>query len=56
MRPGITCEWQVSGRSETSFETWMYQDMHYIDHWSLLQDLKLLLRTLPAVLSSRGAS
>ncbi len=56
VRPGITCEWQVSGRSETSFETWMYQDMHYIDHWSLLQDLKLLLRTLPAVLSSRGAS
>ena len=56
VRPGITCEWQVSGRSETSFETWMYQDMHYIDHWSFLQDLKLLLRTLPAVLSSRGAS
>lgn len=56
VRPGITCEWQVSGRNETSFETWMYQDMHYIDHWSLLQDLKLLLRTLPAVLSSRGAS
>lgn len=56
VRPGITCVWQVSGRSQISFEEWMYLDMQYIDHWSLLKDLKLILKTLPAVLSGRGAS
>lgn len=56
VRPGITCVWQVSGRSEISFEQWMYLDMQYIDHWSLRKDLKLILMTLPAVLRSRGAS
>ncbi len=56
VRPGITCVWQVSGRSEISFEKWMYLDMQYIDHWSLQRDLKLILMTLPAVLSGRGAS
>jgi exopolysaccharide biosynthesis polyprenyl glycosylphosphotransferase len=56
VRPGITCVWQVSGRSEISFEQWMYLDMQYIDHWSLRKDLKLILMTLPAVLKSRGAS
>ena len=56
VRPGITCVWQVSGRSNISFETWMYLDMQYIDHWSLMKDLKLILKTLPAVLTGRGAS
>lgn len=56
VRPGITCVWQVSGRSEISFEQWMYLDMQYIDHWSLLADIRLILLTLPAVLSGRGAS
>ena len=56
VRPGITCVWQVSGRSEISFEQWMYLDMQYIDHWSLAKDLKLILMTLPAVVSGRGAS
>ncbi|MFO0590939.1 MAG: sugar transferase [Polyangiaceae bacterium] len=56
VRPGITCVWQVSGRSEISFEKWMYLDMQYIDHWSLQRDLKLILMTLPAVLRGRGAS
>jgi exopolysaccharide biosynthesis polyprenyl glycosylphosphotransferase len=54
--PGITCVWQVSGRSQTSFEKWMYLDMQYIDHWSFMKDLKLILRTLPAVFLGRGAS
>jgi exopolysaccharide biosynthesis polyprenyl glycosylphosphotransferase len=56
VRPGLTCIWQVSGRSEISFEQWMYMDMEYIDNWSLRRDVNLLLRTLPAVISGRGAS
>lgn len=56
VRPGITCLWQVSGRNRISFEQWMYLDMQYIDHWSLLLDLKLILKTIPAVWSGRGAS
>ena len=54
--PGITCVWQVSGRNEISFEEWMYLDMRYIDHWSLTYDLKLILKTVPVVVSGRGAS
>jgi exopolysaccharide biosynthesis polyprenyl glycosylphosphotransferase len=56
VRPGLTCIWQVSGRSQISFEEWMYLDMRYIDHWSFWSDLVLILRTVPAVLSGRGAS
>ncbi len=56
VRPGLTCIWQVSGRSEISFEQWMYMDMEYIDNWSLRRDVDLLLRTVPAVISGRGAS
>jgi exopolysaccharide biosynthesis polyprenyl glycosylphosphotransferase len=56
MRPGITCVWQVSGRNEICFSEWMKLDLLYIDSWSLLSDLRLLLRTLPAVLWRRGAS
>jgi lipopolysaccharide/colanic/teichoic acid biosynthesis glycosyltransferase len=55
VRPGLTCLWQVSGRSELSFEQWMKLDLEYIDHWSLLLDWWILLRTVPAVLTSRGA-
>lgn len=55
MKPGITCIWQVSGRSDIDFATWMKLDLQYIDQWSLFLDIKLLLRTLPAVLSARGA-
>jgi exopolysaccharide biosynthesis polyprenyl glycosylphosphotransferase len=54
--PGITCVWQVSGRNQISFEDWMYLDMQYIDHWSLAKDVKLILKTIPAVLGGRGAS
>jgi exopolysaccharide biosynthesis polyprenyl glycosylphosphotransferase len=56
VRPGLTCVWQVSGRNEISFEEWMYLDMQYIDHWSLAQDFQLILKTVPVVLSGRGAS
>ncbi|HZI15096.1 MAG TPA: exopolysaccharide biosynthesis polyisoprenyl-phosphate hexose-1-phosphate transferase EpsZ [Myxococcus sp.] len=56
VRPGLTCIWQVSGRNQISFEEWMYLDMQYIDHWSLTSDLTLLLRTVPVVLTGRGAS
>jgi exopolysaccharide biosynthesis polyprenyl glycosylphosphotransferase len=55
VKPGITCTWQVSGRNEIEFERWMRLDLHYIDHWSLWHDLKLVAKTIPAVLSGRGA-
>ncbi len=55
VKPGITCIWQVSGRSETGFGKWIEQDLEYIDRWSLLLDFKLLLLTIPAVLRGRGA-
>jgi lipopolysaccharide/colanic/teichoic acid biosynthesis glycosyltransferase len=56
VRPGLTCIWQVSGRNQISFEQWMYLDMQYIDHWSLARDFHLIFRTVPVVISGRGAS
>jgi lipopolysaccharide/colanic/teichoic acid biosynthesis glycosyltransferase len=56
MRPGLTCLWAVNGRDEVDFETWMKLDLEYIDNWSLGLDCKILLRTIPQVLSGRGAS
>jgi exopolysaccharide biosynthesis polyprenyl glycosylphosphotransferase len=56
VRPGLTCVWQVSGRNQISFEEWMYLDMQYIDHWSLMHDLELIAKTVPVVLTGRGAS
>jgi exopolysaccharide biosynthesis polyprenyl glycosylphosphotransferase len=55
MKPGMTCLWQISGRNEVSFEDWMKLDLTYIDNWSLLLDLKILLKTVPVVLMGRGA-
>ncbi len=55
VKPGITCIWQVSGRSELDFETWVGMDIEYIEGWSLWFDLELLAKTIPAVLSGRGA-
>jgi len=55
MRPGLTCLWAVSGRDAVDFETWMKLDMQYIDQWSLALDWKILLRTIPQVLSGKGA-
>ncbi len=55
MKPGITGLWQIGGRSETTFAESMKLDLDYIDHWSLWLDVKILLKTIPAVLSGRGA-
>jgi exopolysaccharide biosynthesis polyprenyl glycosylphosphotransferase len=55
VKPGLTCLWQISGRNEIDFETWMKLDLEYIDNWSLALDLKILLRTIPLVLFCRGA-
>jgi hypothetical protein len=52
VRPGITCLWQVNGRSSIPFEKWMELDMQYIDHWSLGLDFKILAKTIPAVFHS----
>jgi len=56
MRPGLTCLWAISGRDEVDFDTWMKMDMQYIDNWSLALDWKILLRTIPRVLTGRGAN
>ncbi len=56
VRPGITCLWQVGGRSSVAFEQWMELDLQYIDKWSLWLDLQILLRTIPAVLRGSGAA
>ncbi len=55
VRPGITGMWQVSGRSDTGFEEYTRLDLYYVDNWSLVVDLVVLLRTVPAVLKSEGA-
>jgi exopolysaccharide biosynthesis polyprenyl glycosylphosphotransferase len=56
VRPGVTCLWQIGGRSSISFEEWMQLDLQYIDKWSLLLDFKILLKTIPAVLKGSGAA
>jgi exopolysaccharide biosynthesis polyprenyl glycosylphosphotransferase len=56
VKPGITCLWQVNGRSEMSFDKWMLLDLQYMDEWSLWLDLSILARTVPAVLKGSGAS
>ena len=53
--PGITCIWQVSGRSLIPFEQQVKMDVHYIENQSLWLDFKLLLLTIPAVLTARGS-
>ena len=55
VKPGITCIWQISGRSNLPFSEWLRLDLEYIDNWSLTLDLKILLKTIPAVLKSKGA-
>ena len=54
--PGITCLWQVTGRSGITFDQWMLLDLQYLDHWSLWLDLKILAKTVPAVLRGTGAA
>ncbi|MEO8662806.1 MAG: sugar transferase [Bryobacteraceae bacterium] len=55
MRPGLTCLWALAGRDTLDFESWMRLDMEYIDNWSLALDLSIMLRTVPRVLSGKGA-
>jgi exopolysaccharide biosynthesis polyprenyl glycosylphosphotransferase len=55
VKPGVTCLWQIMGRSNTDFERWMELDLQYIDNWSLSLDFMILLKTIPAVVTSRGA-
>jgi exopolysaccharide biosynthesis polyprenyl glycosylphosphotransferase len=56
VRPGITCLWQVNGRSSLTFDKWMELDMQYVDKWSLWLDLKILAKTVPVVLRGTGAA
>jgi exopolysaccharide biosynthesis polyprenyl glycosylphosphotransferase len=56
VKPGLTCLWQISGRNQISdFKDWVRLDLEYIDNWSLWLDLKILVRTIPAVLIGTGA-
>jgi exopolysaccharide biosynthesis polyprenyl glycosylphosphotransferase len=53
--PGMTGLWQVNGRNSVSFQEWMKFDLHYIDHWSLWLDVKVIVKTIPAVVKGAGA-
>jgi len=55
VKPGITCLWQISGRSDLTFEQWLELDLEYIRRWSLWLDLKILFKTIPAVAFRTGA-
>ena len=55
VKPGITCTWQISGRSGITFDKWMEMDLEYIDKWNMFMDFKILLKTIPAALMGRGA-
>jgi lipopolysaccharide/colanic/teichoic acid biosynthesis glycosyltransferase len=55
MLPGLTCLWQVNGRSAVGYERWMQYDLQYVDDWSLWVDAKLLVRTIPVVFFGKGA-
>lgn len=56
VKPGITCVWQAGGRNKiTNFEEWVEMDLRYIDNWSLWLDFQIILKTIPAVLFSKGA-
>jgi len=56
VKPGLTCLWQITGRSDTTFDRWVELDLQYIDNWSLGLDAQILFKTLPAVLKGKGAS
>jgi lipopolysaccharide/colanic/teichoic acid biosynthesis glycosyltransferase len=55
MRPGLTCLWAVKGRDKIDFESWMRLDLQYIDNWSLGLDARIILMTIPQVLSGRAS-
>jgi len=52
---GVTCLWQINGRSDVSFEHWMELDRRYVDNWTPLGDLAIVVKTIPAVLRKDGA-
>ena len=54
-QPGLTCLWQISGRREIPYPEWVLLDLYYIQHRSLLLDLEILIKTVPAILSRHGA-
>jgi exopolysaccharide biosynthesis polyprenyl glycosylphosphotransferase len=56
VRPGVTCLWQIRGRSSIPFQQWMELDLQYIDKWSLWLDFQILMRTIPAVFKGSGAT
>lgn len=56
VKPGLTCLWQISGRSNVSFDRWIALDLEYIDHWSLQLDLRILALTVPVVIKGTGAA
>ena len=56
VKPGLTCLWQISGRNEVrDFRDWVRLDLEYIDNWSLWLDMKILIRTIPVVVTGAGA-
>ena len=55
IKPGITCLWQVNGRSDVGFDDWVRMDLEYIDRWSLALDAIILIKTIPAVFKGPGA-
>jgi len=56
VKPGLTCIWQISGRSDLPFHKWLELDLEYIENWSLWLDFKILLKTPVAVLKTKGAA
>jgi exopolysaccharide biosynthesis polyprenyl glycosylphosphotransferase len=56
VKPGLTCLWQIMGRSNTDFDRWIQLDLQYIDNWSLALDFKILCKTVPVVLKGSGAA
>ena len=54
--PGLTCTWQINGRSNIGFEKWIKLDMQYIDNWNLYEDLKILIKTIPVIIRGQGAA
>lgn len=56
VKPGITCLWQINGRNDIDFDKWMKLDLQYIDNWSFWTDIKIILKTIPAILRCNGAS
>lgn len=55
VKPGLTCLWQISGRSDIDFERWVELDLQYVERMSFWEDLRILLMTVPAVITGRGA-